>query len=179
MYTLAGAGVWTIMRGSAPQGETPQCVVDIDFVHEEHSRELWAATVVQHAWNGWRERMAMLLLLYDFAELDGEPETLCVPSTLCNPTTCHILYHSRSGTTLTEQYPLRRGGGDRNTWSRPSNLAVSGVEVRHGTLAVASCGGAASRWPRWHGGCDLAGTLGSRVLDGPRTPAACSPRLLP
>ena len=67
------------MRGSAAQGETPQCTVDIDFVHEEHSTELWAATVVQHAWGGWRERMAMLLLLYGFATLDGDPESLCAP----------------------------------------------------------------------------------------------------
>eukprot|EP00892_Ulva_mutabilis_P004358 jgi/Ulvmu1/2294/UM013_0141.1 len=71
-----GQGVWTIMRGSAAQGETPQCTVDINFVHEDHSTELWAATVVQHAWLGWRERMAMLLLLHGFAVLDGRPDTL-------------------------------------------------------------------------------------------------------
>lgn len=75
------------MRGNAAQGETPQCTVDIDFVHEEHSRELWAATVVQHAWNGWRERMAMMLLLCGFATLDGTAAALCA-LTLPTPHNC-------------------------------------------------------------------------------------------
>jgi hypothetical protein len=69
---LNSAGLWTIMRGSAPQSATPTSVLDVDFVHDARDLEVWAATVVQQAWKRWRERMGLLLLIHGLAELGSE-----------------------------------------------------------------------------------------------------------
>lgn len=72
------AGVWQAMRGNVPSNSQPECFIDLDFVFEENTRELWACSVVQGAWTRWRENMGMLLLQYGLADLDGCPASQCV-----------------------------------------------------------------------------------------------------
>ena len=75
--------MWQAMRGKAPSNSQPECIIDMDFCHEGNTRELWAATVVQGAWNRWREHMGMLLLQYNLADLDGNPTSLCAAASFC------------------------------------------------------------------------------------------------
>jgi hypothetical protein len=63
------------MRGNAPSNSQPECTIEVDFIYEGNKRELWAATVVQGAWQLWRELMGMLLLLRGLADLNGSPAT--------------------------------------------------------------------------------------------------------
>lgn len=72
------------MRGNVPSNSQPECTVDLDFVFSGNTQELWACTVVQGAWNRWREHMGMLLLQYGLADLAGNPESVCVTPPFTN-----------------------------------------------------------------------------------------------
>jgi hypothetical protein len=58
--------------------------------------ELWAATVVQGAWQLWRELMGMLLLLLrGLADLNGNPATqYAAASSSCITLTAHAFHLS-------------------------------------------------------------------------------------
>jgi len=54
------AMLWTIMTGNAREGETPQTVVEFDFVSSAKQREVAAAVLVQTAWRRKRARSEYL-----------------------------------------------------------------------------------------------------------------------